>query len=142
MDHIPKKYSFIAGVDSHIPFEMALRYIRKVLFCMFLAIGTIETQVVALIAVNFTVFSYYFFFKPAKSRFTNWINILVELFYIVLEITIILYVNEYSPSTDVKLSYGKAMIALAICTLLFVVIWLVWQFVLFLYSFKCIRDMV
>lgn len=38
---IPKKHQFILGEDSHIPFEMALRHIRKLLFCLFLAIGKI-----------------------------------------------------------------------------------------------------
>ena len=39
MDNVPKKYAFVLGADSHIPFEMPLRVIRKVLFCVFLVAG-------------------------------------------------------------------------------------------------------
>lgn len=38
---IPKKFGFILGEDSHIPFEIPLRHIRKLLFCVFLATGKI-----------------------------------------------------------------------------------------------------
>jgi hypothetical protein len=61
---------------------MPLRYIRKLLFCIFLVIGTTETQVISIMGANFLVFSYYAFFKPSKSRLSNWINILIELCYI------------------------------------------------------------
>lgn len=38
---VPKKHTFILGDDSHIPFEMPLRHIRKLLFCIFLVIASI-----------------------------------------------------------------------------------------------------
>lgn len=41
-----------------------------------------------------------------------------------------------------KLAYGTAMMGLACCALLLVVIWLVWQFLLFLYDFKFVRDII
>jgi len=47
-----------------------------------------------------------------------------------------------SPSTDLKLLYGKAMIAFCAIALVLVVIWLIWQFLLFLYDFKFIRDII
>jgi hypothetical protein len=100
---IPKKHQFILGEDSHIPFEIALRHIRKLLFCIFLAIGKIETQIMAIMGANFLVLAYYLFYKPAKSRVSNWINIFIELCYIGLEITLLNYVNEVSPTTDQKL---------------------------------------
>lgn len=90
---IPKKHQFILGEDSHIPFEMALRHIRKLLFCAFLAIGKIETQIMAIMGTNFLVLAYYLFYKPAKSRVSNWINILIEICYIGLEITLMGFVN-------------------------------------------------
>lgn len=34
------------------------------------------------------------------------------------------------------------MIALSISALLFLIIWLVWQFLLFLYDFKFVRDII
>lgn len=139
---VPKKYSFILGEDSHIPFEMPLRHIRKLLFCIFLVIASIETQIIAMIGSNCMVLAYYLFFKPAKSRFSNWVNILIELSYIGLELAILLYNNEVSLTTAVKLSYGTAMMALSLCALMLVVIWLVWQFLLFLYDFKFVRDII
>jgi hypothetical protein len=139
---IPKKYGFILGEDSHIPFEMPLRHIRKLLFCIFLVIATIETQIIAMIGSNFMVLAYYLFFKPAKSRFSNWINILIELCYIGLEVTMILYNNEISPTTAIKITYGTAMIAFCISALIIVMVWLVWQFLLFLYDFKFVRDII
>ena len=142
MERVPRKYAFVLGADSHIPFEMPLRMIRKVLFCVFLAIGSIEMQVVGMVGANFMVFSYYLFYQPAKSRFTNWVNVFIELCYIGLEITIMLYVNQVDLSTDDKLVYGKAMIGLAVSALLLLVIWLVWQFLLFLYDFKFVRDII
>jgi hypothetical protein len=95
-----------------------------------------------MIGANFMVLSYYLFFKPSKSRFSNWINILIELCYIGLEIAIILYVNEISPTTEVKLTYGSAMMAFCVSALMLVVIWLIWQFLLFLYDFKFVRDII
>jgi hypothetical protein len=76
-ESIPKRHQFILGDDSHYPFEMALRHIRKLLFCGFLAIGIVETQVMAIMAANFMVLSYYLFFQPNKSRLSNWINVFI-----------------------------------------------------------------
>ena len=61
---------------------MPLRHIRKLLFCIFLAIGKIEATLITIIGANFMLLCFYLFFKPAKSRFSNWINILIELSYI------------------------------------------------------------
>lgn len=36
MTKVPKKHSFILGEDSHMPFELPLRHVRKLLFCIFL----------------------------------------------------------------------------------------------------------
>jgi hypothetical protein len=35
-DKIPKKYNFIVGDESHLPYQMPLRYLRKTLLCLFL----------------------------------------------------------------------------------------------------------
>jgi hypothetical protein len=94
---VPKKHAFVLGEDSHMPFEMPLRHIRKLLFCIFLVATTIETQLIAMIGINSMVLAYYLFYKPAKSRFSNWTNILIELSYIGLEVAILLYNNEVSP---------------------------------------------
>jgi hypothetical protein len=56
---------------------MPLRHIRKLLFCIFLVIPSVETQIISMIGANFMVLGYYLFFKPAKSRVTNWVNILI-----------------------------------------------------------------
>ena len=95
-----------------------------------------------MLGANFMVFSYYLFYQPTKSRFTNWVNVLIELCYIGLEITILLYVNQIDLTTEQKVIYGKAMIGLAVSALLLLVIWLVWQFLLFLYDFKFVRDII
>lgn len=88
------------------------------------------------------VLGYYLFFKPAKSRVTNWVNILIQFCYLGIEICIILFNNEVSPTTQIKLGYGTALIGLSLCALLLVMLWLVWQFLLFLYDFKFIRDII
>jgi hypothetical protein len=91
---------------------------------------------------NFLVLSYYLFFKPSKYRISNWINILLELSYIGLEITILLFVNELAPTTDLKMTYGLAMIGFCSSALVLIVLWLIWQFLLFMYDFKFIRDII
>ena len=91
---------------------------------------------------NFLVLAYYLFYKPAKSRISNWINIFIELSYIGLEITLMSFVNAVSPNTDQKLTYGNIMMAFCIIALIMIVLWLVWQFMLFLYDFKFIRDII
>ena len=139
---IPKKHQFILGEDSHLPFEMALRHIRKLLFCGFLAIGLIETQIMAIMGANFLVLAYYLFYKPSKSRVSNWINILIEICYIGLEVTLLNYVNKVSPTTAEKLSLGNIMIGFSVSALFLIVIWLLWQFLLFLYDFKFVRDII
>jgi hypothetical protein len=40
-ENVPKKYGFVLGEDSFLPFEMPIRHIRKLLFCIFLATGLI-----------------------------------------------------------------------------------------------------
>jgi len=50
-------------------------------------------QVICIMGANFMVLAYYLFFRPVKSRLSNWINVLIEMCYIGLEITIILFVN-------------------------------------------------
>lgn len=142
MDSIPKKHQFIVGDESHIPFQIALRYIRKLLICIFLAVGFIEIQVIAMIAANFLVFSFYALYMPSKSKFNNWINILIELCYLGLEITLVIYINAFSIGTDAKLTYGNAMIAFSCMALIFITIWMIWQFLLFMYEFKFIRDII
>ena len=52
------------------------------------------------------------------------------------------FVNQISPTTDQKLRYGSIMMGFAICALFLVVIWLLWQFLIFLYDFKFVRDIV
>ena len=41
MDKVPIKYSFIAGDESFLPFQMPLRFVRKLFFCGFLVIAII-----------------------------------------------------------------------------------------------------
>lgn len=96
----------------------------------------------AVMGANFLVLAYYLFYKPAKSRFSNWINILIEMSYIGVEICLLSFVNEVAPDTDLKINYGKIMIGLSICALILIVLWLVWQFMLFLYDFKFVRDII
>jgi len=38
--------------------------------------------------------------------------------------------------------YGDAMMGIAICALILIVIWLIWQFFLFLYEFKFVKDII
>ena len=33
---VPKKFAFILGDESYLPYQMPLRYIRKLVFCFFL----------------------------------------------------------------------------------------------------------
>lgn len=35
-DDVPKKFKFVLGDDSFLPYQMPLRYIRKILFCVYL----------------------------------------------------------------------------------------------------------
>lgn len=139
---LPKKYHFILGDDSHLPYQMPLRYIRKLLVCLFLLTGMIELQVVGMIAANFLVLAFYAIYRPSKSTFNNIINIVIELCYIGLELAIIFYVNEFDIDTEGKLEYGVGMIALSALALVAILVWLIWQFLQFLYDFKFIRDIV
>lgn len=100
MDQVPTKYNFILGDDSFLPFQMPLRYVRKVFFSVFIVIGIIELQLIGLIASNFIVLAFYGLFKPSKSKFNNYINIFIELIYVGLEVTILLFANSVSLSTD------------------------------------------
>lgn len=45
-------------------------------------------------------------------------------------------------TTEAKLQYGTAMIGFAATALVAIVVWLVWQFLSFLYDFKFIRDII
>ncbi len=139
---MPSKYKFILGDDSFIPYQMPLRYIRKLFFCIFICLAMIELQVIGLIASNFMVFAFYLYFKPSKSKFNNYINILIEMCYIALEVTILIFMNSVGLSTDEKLSYGTIMLGLSIAALFLALIWMLWQFMLFLYDFKFIRDII
>ena len=41
MGKVPIKYSFIVGDESFLPFQIPLRYVRKVFICVFLVISII-----------------------------------------------------------------------------------------------------
>lgn len=41
MDLVPVKYKFIVGDESFLPFQIPLRYVRKLFFCVFIVIGVI-----------------------------------------------------------------------------------------------------
>ncbi len=88
------------------------------------------------------VLAFYMLYKPSKSKFNNYVNILIELSYIGLEVTILLYANSVNLSTEEKLQYGTAMLGLSLCALFLSIIWMLWQFLLFMYDFKFIRDIV
>ena len=141
-ENIPKKFKFVAGDESFLPYQMPLRYIRKMLLCFFIFSRMVELQVVAMIASNFIVLAFYIIYRPSKSKFSNWINIFIELCYIGLELTIMIFVNDFEVTTEKKLEYGKAMIGFTAAALLLITIWMIWQFLLFLYDFKFIRDIV
>ena len=96
----------------------------------------------AIMAANFLMLAYYLFYKPSKSRVSNWINILIELCYMGLEITMLAFVNKVSLTTDEKLYFGNIMMGFCISALFLIVIWLVWHFLLFLYDFKFVRDII
>jgi len=53
-----------------------------------------------------------------------------------------LFVNSVNLSTEEKLAYGTAMLALSLSALFLSMVWMLWQFLLFLYDFKFIRDIV
>jgi hypothetical protein len=142
MDQVPIKYNFILGDESFLPFQMPLRYVRKVFFAIFIVIGIIELQLIGLIASNFIVLAFYGLYKPSKSKFSNYVNILIELVYIGLEVTILLFTNSVSLSTKEKLSFGTTMIGLSLAALFLALLWMIWQFLLFLYDFKFIQDIV
>ena len=141
-ENIPKKFKFVAGDESFLPYQMPLRYIRKLLLCLFIFSSMVELQVVAMIASNFLILAFYLIYRPSKSKFSNWINIFIELCYIGLELVIMVFVNDYEVTTDKKLEYGKAMIGFTATALLLITVWMIWQFLLFLYDFKFIRDIV
>lgn len=95
-----------------------------------------------MIASNFLILAFYTIYRPSKSKFSNFANIVIELSYIGLELTIIFYANAFSLDTAEKLTYGTAMIAFSSIALIMIVLWLVWQFLQFLYDFKFIREIV
>lgn len=95
-----------------------------------------------MIAANFLLFAFYLFFRPSKSTFTNVINILVEVCYLGLEIMLLIFANDTGMTTDTKLLYGNAIIAFALIAILLALIWTIWQFMLFLYEWKFIRDII
>lgn len=95
MEEVPKKYSFILGDDSTLPYQIPLRYIRKTLLCLFLFSSMIELQVVGMIAANFLILAFYGIYRPSKYKFNNFVNIIIELCYIGLELTIIFFVNDF-----------------------------------------------
>ena len=67
---------------------------------------------------------------------------MIQLCYIGLEITLVLYVNAFNLDTDTKLAYGNAMIAFSVVALIMITLWMIWQFLLFLYEFKFVRDII
>ena len=142
MEGLPKKYKFVLGEESHMPFQMPLRYIRRLLVCAFLASGLGEFQVMAITSANFLMLAFYGVFWPSKSSFSNWINLLIEICYLGLGLTLVLYVNAFNLSTDSRLNFGNAMIAFSVAALLLIVIWMIWEFLLFLYEFQFVRNIV
>ena len=54
----------------------------------------------------------------------------------------VIFVNDIGITTDQKLSYGTAMIGLSSIALVLVIIWMIWQFMLFMYDFKFVRDII
>lgn len=52
------------------------------------------------------------------------------------------FVNDYEVTTEKKLEYGNAMIGFVAAALILITLWMIWQFLLFLYDFKFIRDIV
>lgn len=94
-EKVPKKYQFILGDESFLPYQMPLRYLRKLFFCFFLFSAMIELQLVGMISANFLILAFYVIYKPSKSKFTNYVNILIEACYLAIELIVLVYINDF-----------------------------------------------
>jgi hypothetical protein len=50
--------------------------------------------------------------------------------------------NDTGITTDEKLSYGNIMIGISILCIILALLWTLWQFLLFLYEWKFIKDII
>ena len=76
-EDIPRKFRFIVPEASTFPMEIPLRYLRKILLCLALAMPAFEAQVVIMMMVNFVFLCYYMCYMPATSKITNYLNLSV-----------------------------------------------------------------
>lgn len=55
---------------------------------------------------------------------------------------LIIFVNDFELTTEKKDEYGDVMIGFSAAALILVTIWMIWQFLRFLYGFKFVRDII
>lgn len=64
--------------------EIALRYVRKMLFCFALLLPSVDSQCISIIVVSGLFLMYVGCYMPSNSMVTNVINIIIETSYIIL----------------------------------------------------------
>ena len=123
VDKIPKKYSFLMMEPSAHPFEMPLRYIRKLLFCLGLLLPDVQTQGMALLATNILFLCFFGCYKPAKSPLTNKIVIVLELGLILLISLFLAYDKTVDKTIATQQGYAIAMVTVAVIIILIALVW-------------------
>lgn len=87
-----------------------MRYGRKLLFVIALLLSSLQSQVVALLAINISFLLIYLCLKPSKSPLTNKICIAVELLMIILESLFLAYDKLITKSVNNQLGFSIGMI--------------------------------
>ena len=129
-DKIPRKYSFLVLEPSAQSLEMPMRYIRKLLFCLCLLFSEIQSQAIALLAVNILFVCFFGCYKPAKSSLTNKVVLLLELGLILLLALFLAYDKTIVKDTSAQQGYSIAMVTIECIIILIAMVWCCYRLIL------------
>ena len=122
-DQIPKKVRFITPEPSSFPMEMPMRYIRKLCLCFALVMPSFEAQLVIMLMTNIVFMTYCLCFTPSKSKLTNYVNIAIELGYILIEGLFYGYFKLENKVSEEQIGFSFALITIQALILLIVFMW-------------------
>lgn len=129
---LPKGLRFML-LEGSGPWELLVRYVRKVLFCVALAAPSFHLQIVPLLAVNVFFTAFLLYLRPHARAGNNLFIVLNEALLILLEVLLVVYYSKVrnTPLTgDEDLSWGWVFIGLVIARFVLFLAWLLYQLVL------------
>ena len=117
-------------LEPSFTLEMPLRYLRKTIFAAALLLPSLQSQAVAILAINIVFLFIFFFYQPSKNRITNYVCLSVEILLIILTGLFIAYDKILLKSIERQVGFSIGMLIVEASIVLILIVWSIYRLVL------------